>query len=106
MDERYSERIRPANTEQKLALLTVQLSPIMDRLGRVLTDLAHMIEKPVSRDETFQSHAVREITNAESRNIPSMPSQAELYQREPDIDIHIHAVFVGGLGDSESQHSR
>jgi len=110
MDERYSERIRLENhtfrnnfeklecNEQRFGLLTMQISPLMDRIGRVLADTAAMIDRG-NRQNNEEINHERENSETESSSLSPMPSQAELFSREPGVDIHIHAIFLAGSND-------
>jgi hypothetical protein len=74
-----SEEIRDlgTSTDTEMALLTVQTAPLMDRVGRLLTDLAHLSQNSV---------------------VPVMPSPEELSQINSsgrnDMGIHIYAFVT------------
>jgi hypothetical protein len=94
------------SSEQEFNLLTSQLAPLLDRMGRMLTDLGGVIAGgPTRPPDDAASISSSLITNESgvssgSRSayqIPVMPSPAELANANPragsDIDIHIHAIF-------------
>jgi hypothetical protein len=103
----FEESSQELTTEQEFNLLTVQLSPLLDRTGRMLTDMAALIAGgPTRAPDDTASVSSSLITNESgvslnSRTVlqvPVMPSPADLANSSPrlygsDIDIHIHAIF-------------
>lgn len=95
-------------TEQELSLLTVQLASLLDRAGRLLTDLAAVIGgssqrlpdeiASVSSSLNTNESGVSNNSNRPPLQIPVMPSPSDLASINPrvfgpDISIHIHALF-------------
>lgn len=103
----FEENSQDLTTEQEFNLLTVQLAPLLDRTGRMLTDMAALIAGgPTRAPDDAASVSSSLITNESgvslnSRSVlqvPVMPSPADLASISPrlygnDIDIHIHAIF-------------
>mmetsp|Transcript_4952 Transcript_4952/g.4864 ORF Transcript_4952/g.4864 Transcript_4952/m.4864 type:complete len:270 (+) Transcript_4952:599-1408(+) len=108
LEESFESRETEMTTEQELTLLTAQLAPLLDRTGRLLTDLAAIIggtvQRPPDDAASVSSSLITNesgISNNSARpplQIPVMPTPSELASINPrvfgpDIDIHIHAIF-------------
>lgn len=106
--ERSFEEEIEMTSEQEFTLLTSQLAPLLDRAGRLLTDLAAIIgssaQRPQEDNASVSSSLITNesgLSNTGNRlalQIPVMPSPSELAALNPrlfgpDIDIHIHAIF-------------
>lgn len=74
----FIERNTNMTTAQQLSLLTIQICPLLDRIGRVLTDLGGNLD--TSENDIS---VIRPQNNTNPR-------------LNPEIDIHIHAIFADG----------
>ena len=106
------------NNREEAANLGSQLAPLMDRIGRVMCDLAGIIGNTSRPNEDTVSVTSSLITNESgiSNNsglrppmqIPVMPPPAELALMSPrvgsDFDIHIHAFFAQRNVDQEPRN--
>ena len=68
------------NSQQELALLTAQIAPILDRTGRLVTDMAGIMGRP-----------------EDGNGVPMMSSPLELAAVNPraasDLHLHVNAVL-------------
>mmetsp|Transcript_12517 Transcript_12517/g.12586 ORF Transcript_12517/g.12586 Transcript_12517/m.12586 type:complete len:231 (-) Transcript_12517:7-699(-) len=118
LDESFGSRGNEMTTEQELTLLTGQLAPLLDRAGRLLTDLAAVIggtaQRPPDDAVSVSSSLVTNESGISSNSaraplqIPVMPTPSELAAINPrvfgpDIDIHIHAIFPQRAQEEEER---
>jgi hypothetical protein len=101
--------------EQELALLSVQLAPILDRTGRLMTDLAAVIGSSSLHPDDFASVSSSLLTNESGLSvssrpalqIPVMPGQHQLTSMlprlgSPNMDLHVH-LLMSQRGGEELQ---
>mmetsp|Transcript_34417 Transcript_34417/g.60331 ORF Transcript_34417/g.60331 Transcript_34417/m.60331 type:complete len:446 (-) Transcript_34417:4366-5703(-) len=99
--------------EQELNLLSAQLAPILDRTGRLMTDLASVIGNASRQAEDFASVSSSLLTNEsgftvssrQALQIPVMPGQHELSGLSPgvgspEMDVHVH-LLMSQRGEEE-----
>jgi hypothetical protein len=116
LDELASPQRLQIPVEQELALLTAQLAPILDRTGRLLTDLAGVIGSSSLQPDDFASVSSSLLTNesglsVSSRTalqIPVMPGQHQLTSMlprlgSPSMDLHVHLLMSQRGGGEEVQ---
>lgn len=88
--------------EQELNLLKIQLAPILDRTGRLMTDLASLLQHESRGSDDFASlnssiipgESDRAINSSSALQIPVMPGQHELNSTSPSrgspgMDVHL-----------------
>ncbi|CAG9329257.1 unnamed protein product [Blepharisma stoltei] len=114
LERSFNERNSELTTSQELGLLTIQISPLLDRIGRVITDLAVNIANNGRNIDDNASRISSGTGRSGSTNgrqnlqIPILNYQNDGIPRmNPEIDIHIHAIFAEGFGEQpEPRQSR
>jgi hypothetical protein len=87
--------------EQELDLLSAQLAPILDRTGRLMTDLASVVSYVGQESDDLSSFSLLSNESGQlspqPQQIPVMPSQYELsnassYVDSPELDVNVHLI--------------
>jgi hypothetical protein len=95
--------------EQELDLLAAQLAPILDRTGRLMTDLASVVSYVGQESDDLSSFSLLSNESGQlppqPQQIPVMPSQYELsnvsaYVESPELDVHVH-LMVSQRGEDD-----